>query len=83
MMLTGRPYRQLARRIFVGTAVVVAIGAACGTLLARNDSVNGQDACSLECKEAYQLCKANCDPGDNKCVDRCERDRDRCLNDCN
>ena len=77
-----KPGRLIAR-ILVAGALIAAIAAATRPLQAQDASVNGQDACSLSCQQAYQSCKNGCDPGDSSCTDGCARDLRQCMSNCN
>jgi hypothetical protein len=73
---------RLGRRILVVGVLVAVIGGGARWLHAQNQSVDGQDACSLACRDTYQSCKSACDPGDTACADGCSSDLTQCLSNC-
>ena len=82
MKLTKETCRRFGGRI-LAAIVLIAIGGSAQRLDAQNSSVDGQDACSLACRDNYRSCKANCDPGDSSCADACASALQQCLSNCN
>jgi len=74
---------RLGRRMLVASVLVTAIIGGARLLNAQNQSVDGQDACSLSCRDSYQNCKNGCDPGDTSCTDGCASTLSQCLSNCN
>jgi hypothetical protein len=82
-MRCPRTIDRLGRRVLVALVIVAALAGGSRIILAQNSSVDGQDACSLECRDTYKSCKSNCDPGDTACADRCSKELGDCLSNCN
>ena len=74
---------RLGRRILVAAMLIAALGGGVRVLHAQNSSVDGQDACSLACRDSYRECKNGCDPGDNSCANACAQTLQQCLSNCN
>jgi len=73
----------LVRRVLIAGVLVVAAGSGAPPSRAQNSSVDGQDACSLSCRDTYKNCKNACDPGDTSCADGCSQALSQCLSNCN